>query len=72
MSLTTHHPSLTYVSLTDFVQHKEGPGGAMADAFYRRFDELLGEFLDGGFVVGITADHGMNAKQTPDGSPRVH
>jgi phosphonoacetate hydrolase len=62
---------LLYVSLTDYVQHKEAPGGAMADRFFRRFDELLGEFLDEGFVVGITADHGMNAKQEDDGSPRV-
>lgn len=63
---------LLYVSTTDFVQHKEGPGGRLADLFYRRFDELLGEYLETGFVVGITADHGMNAKQHPDGSPRVH
>ncbi len=63
---------LLYVSLTDFVQHKEGPGEPMADRFYRRFDALLGEYLDEGFVVGITADHGMNAKHEPDGSPRVH
>jgi phosphonoacetate hydrolase len=62
---------LLYVSTTDFVQHKEGPGEPMADQFYRRFDELLGEFLDAGFVVGFTADHGMSAKQEPDGSPRV-
>jgi phosphonoacetate hydrolase len=63
---------LLYVSLTDYVQHKEGPGGALADAFFARFDALLAEYLDEGFVVGITADHGMNAKQQPDGSPRVH
>ncbi|MBI3979347.1 MAG: alkaline phosphatase family protein [Chloroflexi bacterium] len=63
---------LLYVSLTDFVQHKQPPGGPLADLFYRRFDELLGEYLDLGYVVGITADHGMNAKQQPDGSPRVH
>jgi len=62
---------LLYVSTTDFVQHKEGPGEPMADQFYRRFDELLGAFLDAGFVVGFTADHGMSAKQEPDGSPRV-
>src|SRR4051812_22717016 len=54
---------LAYVSLTDYVQHKEPPGGEMADLFSRRFDELLGEFLDAGFLVGITADHGMSAKQ---------
>jgi phosphonoacetate hydrolase len=63
---------LLYVSLTDFVQHKHAPGEELADRFFRRFDELLGEFLDEGFVVGITADHGMNAKQEADGSPRVH
>ena len=63
---------LLYVSLTDFVQHKQAPGEAMSDAFYKRFDELLGEFLDLGYVVGIVADHGMNAKQHADGSPRVH
>jgi phosphonoacetate hydrolase len=63
---------LLYVSLTDYVQHKQGPGGPLADLFYHRFDELLGEYLDAGFAVGITADHGMNAKQEADGSPRVH
>jgi phosphonoacetate hydrolase len=63
--------ALLYVSLTDYVQHKQAPGGEMADRFFRRFDELLGEYLAEGFVVGITADHGMNAKQEPDGSPRV-
>jgi phosphonoacetate hydrolase len=62
---------LVYVSTTDFVQHKEGPGGPMADRFYRRFDEMIGAYLDAGFVVGFTADHGMSAKQEQDGSPRV-
>jgi phosphonoacetate hydrolase len=63
---------LLYLSTTDFVQHAEGPGGAMADQYFRRFDELLGEYLDLGYVVGMVADHGMNAKHNPDGSPRVH
>jgi phosphonoacetate hydrolase len=53
---------LVYVSLTDFVQHKQAAGGEMADRFFCRFDELLGDYLSEGFVVGITADHGMNAK----------
>lgn len=63
---------LLYVSLTDYVQHKHGPGEVVADRFYRRFDELLGAYLEAGFVVGITADHGMHAKHKPDGEPRVH
>lgn len=62
---------LVYVSTTDFVQHKEGPGEPMADQFYRRFDETIGAYLDAGFVLGFTADHGMSAKQERDGSPRV-
>jgi phosphonoacetate hydrolase len=53
---------LLYVSLTDYVQHKQPPGGEMADRFFARFDAILSEYLDAGFVVGITADHGMNAK----------
>ena len=53
---------LLYVSLTDYVQHKEPPGGEMADCFFRRFDELLAEYVRDGFLIGITADHGMNAK----------
>lgn len=53
---------LLYVSLTDYVQHKQPPGDELADRFFRRFDELLGAYLQEGFVVGITADHGMSAK----------
>jgi phosphonoacetate hydrolase len=57
---------LLYVTLTDFVQHKTAPGGDLADAFYGGFDALLGGYVDRGFYVVVTADHGMNAK------PRVH
>ena len=53
---------LLYVSLTDYVQHKQPPGGDLADLFFCRFDVLLGEYVSEGFLVGITADHGMNAK----------
>lgn len=63
---------LMYLSTTDFVQHAEGPGGEMSDRFLARFDDLLAELLALGYAVGITADHGMNAKHFPDGSPRVH
>ena len=63
---------LLYVSTTDYVQHAEGPGGAMADQFLRHFDERIGEYLELGYVVGLVADHGMNDKHNADGSPRVH
>ena len=34
----------------------------MADCFFRRFDDLWSEFITEGFVIGVTAEHGMNAK----------
>jgi phosphonoacetate hydrolase len=74
MALAIHDrigAKVVYVSLTDYVQHKEPPRGPMSDRFHARFDELLGDFLDRGFVCGITADHGMNDKTAPDGSPNV-
>ena len=39
--------------------------------FMAAIDRRIGELLDVGAVVGATADHGMNAKANPDGSPRV-
>jgi phosphonoacetate hydrolase len=63
---------LLYVSLTDRVQHAAAPGDELSDRFLVEFDTLLGEYLDEGFVVGITADHGMNAKHGADGRPTVH
>lgn len=62
---------LVYVSLTDYVQHKDPPRGELANRFYTRFDALLGAYLDAGFVCALTADHGMNDKTAPDGSPEV-
>jgi phosphonoacetate hydrolase len=63
--------TLVYVSLTDYVQHHQPPGSALASRFYQAFDVRLGHYLAEGFAVGITADHGMNAKHHADGSPRV-
>ncbi len=62
---------LLYLSTTDFVQHKFAPGAPEAVDFYAGIDEQLGRLLKLGAVIGLTADHGMNAKQKPDGSPNV-
>jgi phosphonoacetate hydrolase len=62
---------LVYCSLTDYVQHKAAPGEPLADAFLAALDERLGTALDDGWIVGMVADHGMNAKTLPDGSPDV-
>jgi phosphonoacetate hydrolase len=60
-----------YLSTTDFIQHKHAPEEKEALDFYRRIDESVGGLLACGALVGITADHGMNAKQRVDGSPNV-
>lgn len=62
---------IVYASLTDFVQHAAAPGEALADDFYAAVDVSIGGALDAGFIVGLAADHGMNAKVNPDASPRV-
>jgi phosphonoacetate hydrolase len=62
---------LVYVSLTDYVQHKAAPGSELASLYCSALDDRLGRALDGGWVVGLVADHGMNAKTRPDGSPEV-
>jgi len=60
-----------YLSTTDFIQHKFAPYDDKAVEFYAGIDEQLGRLLKLGAVIGLTADHGMNAKQKPDGSPNV-
>jgi phosphonoacetate hydrolase len=60
-----------YLSTTDFMQHKYAPEVREVLDFYSALDEQIGQLLGLGAIVGITADHGMNAKQRPDGSPNV-
>ncbi len=60
-----------YLSTTDFIQHKHAPTTTGALEFYAGIDRELGHLLELGAVVGLTADHGMNAKQNNDGTPKV-
>lgn len=60
-----------YLSTTDYMQHKYAPTTPESLGFYAAIDLALGQLLDLGAIVGLTADHGMNAKQKPDGSPNV-
>lgn len=60
-----------YLSTTDFMQHSYAPTETEALEFYAAIDVELGELAAAGAVIGITADHGMNAKQRADGSPNV-
>lgn len=69
--LRTKLADLLYLSTTDYVQHKHAPETSEALVFYAAIDRELGELLKLGAIIGLTADHGMNAKQKPDGSPNV-
>ena len=60
-----------YLSTTDYIQHKFRPEEADALDLYAAIDQQLGRLLELGAAIGITADHGMNAKQKSDGSPNV-
>ncbi|MFI4986740.1 MAG: phosphonoacetate hydrolase [Alphaproteobacteria bacterium] len=69
--LERQRPDILYLSLTDYIQHKYAPGEAEANRFYRAVDERFGRLAELGAVVALTADHGMNDKSKPDGSPNV-
>lgn len=69
--LQEYRPDFLYLSTTDYVQHKHAPEAAEARDFYARIDRALGEIDGQDVFLGITADHGMNQKTQPDGSPRV-
>ncbi len=69
--LERHRPELMYLSLTDYIQHKYAPGTPEINDFYARLDDAFGRLAALGAIVGITADHGMNDKSRPDGSPNV-
>ena len=69
--LRRERPHALYLSLTDYVQHKHAPGTPAATDFYAMLDRYFDAFDRAGAVLGITADHGMNAKSHPDGTPNV-
>ena len=60
-----------YLSTTDYIQHKFAPAESTALDFLAAIDAEIGRLLELGAIVGVTADHGMNAKQLPDGAPNV-
>lgn len=62
---------LLYLTTTDYVQHKYPPGAEEANNFLSKIDYWLGELDKLGAIIGVTADHGMQGKTNPDGSPKV-
>jgi phosphonoacetate hydrolase len=69
--LSTVHPDLTYLSTSDYVQHKHAPGEAEADVFHHAVDKAVASLIALGATVAITADHGMADKSAADGAPNV-
>lgn len=69
--LGRERPDLMYLSTTDYIQHRAGPGSPLANDFYAMIDRYIGQ-LDGlGCVLALTADHGMNDKFRADTTPDV-
>jgi len=69
--LQREKPDLMYLSLSDYIQHKFAPGSKEATEFYIGIDQAVGRLLSSGATVALTADHGMNDKSKPDGSPNI-
>ncbi|MGA7776329.1 MAG: phosphonoacetate hydrolase [Paraburkholderia sp.] len=68
----TRKLDLMYLSTTDYIQHKWAPGTEGANDFYAMMDRYLAQLDALGWVIGLTADHGMNAKHDPQtGEPNV-
>jgi len=69
--LERERPDVTYLSTTDYVQHKHAPGAPEANAFYRMMDGYLAQLARAGATIALTADHGMNAKTDAAGVPQI-
>ena len=68
----TRKLDLMYLSTTDYIQHKWAPGTQGANDFYAMMDGYLAQLDELGWVIGLTADHGMNAKHDSlTGEPNV-
>lgn len=69
--MQSDRPDIMYLSTTDYIQHKFEPGSTGANDFYRMMDRYWQQLDALGAVLGLTADHGMNAKHGVDGKPQV-
>jgi phosphonoacetate hydrolase len=69
--LSSVKPGLMYLSTSDYVQHKHGPGEPEADAYHRAVDTSIAQLIALGATVAVTADHGMNDKAAADGTANV-
>ncbi len=68
--LETRRPDVMYLSTTDYVQHKHAPGdpGRQPRSTQCSTATWRGSTRSAA-VIGVTADHGMNAKTRLDAQP---
>lgn len=64
-------PDLMYLTLTDYIQHKNAPSTRVAQDFYAMMDGYFAQLDALGATLIVTADHGMNRKSDADGEPNV-
>jgi phosphonoacetate hydrolase len=69
--LELQRPDLSYLSLSDYVQHKHAPEAPEALKFMHQVDVRLARLLAKGARLGIVADHGMSDMARADGRPNV-
>ncbi len=69
--MQSFRPDLMYLSTTDYIQHKAGPGATIANDFYAMLDRHLAALDAQGAIIVATADHGMNDKHDANGRPNV-
>ncbi|WP_341976199.1 phosphonoacetate hydrolase [Microbacterium sp. LTA6] len=69
--LRTRGADIMYLSLTDYIQHKNAPGTEAANDLYAEIDRYAAELEALGAIVVLTADHGMSAKTDAAGKPNV-
>ncbi len=69
--LETVRPDISYLSLSDYVQHSHAPDAPEALQFMADVDQRFSCILALGATLGIVADHGMSDMADGDGAPRI-
>ena len=60
--IASHEWNVVYVSTTDFIPHMYSPKDPEARDYMSRIDEAIESIYSNRCILGVVADHGMNAK----------
>jgi phosphonoacetate hydrolase len=64
-------PELIYISLSDYIPHRNEPGTEKANSYINGIDKRLKILDEMNAIIGITSDHGMNNKYNGEDKPNV-